>query len=448
MSQPTTHLTLLLALALCAACDDATPTDAGAVGSDAGGRLDAGAAPDAGDAPGEDAGPPVDPGRFAMDDLGYVGAFRVSSDEHGDSNTNYAVGTLGYHAGHHSLFIAGHAQHNAIAEFAIPDALGTGDVVADLPLVEAPLQGFHRLLGRSANGNPDEMDRVTGLYVTDGHLLVQANRWYDAAGSATDTTLLVVDAELGGTVIGYFELDGRARSAGFISPIPSEWQERLGGPALAGWASNYSIISRYSVGPSLFAFDPSDITGRAGDPSADGPITARAWMEYPHGGGVFLAPDALEQQCDITDDVTSCEDGAAASPVWNFLSKAMYGFIVPGTRTYAVFGSTGGTETGIGYKIRQDDDSLCGGYCAYGADDYTNYYWLFDLDEVLAAEAPSDPQPYDYGPWEVPFDDGGGHPILGGAWDPDGRVLYLSLGGAGQVGDYDRPPVIVAYRLE
>lgn len=436
-------LTLTLTL-LVSACDDdgSGPADAD-TSTDAGTEVPG----DAGDTP-VDAGAPADPGLFTMDQLSYAGAFRVSSDEHGESNSNYAVGTLGFHPGRRSLYLAGHAQHNAIAEFAIPDTLGMGDVVDELPIVETPLQDFRNVLGASSNGNPDGMDRVTGLYVSQGHLIVQANRWYDAAGTAQDTTLLVVDGDLGGTVVGYFELDGAARSAGFISPIPSEWQDRLGGPALAGWASNYSIIGRYSVGPTLWAFDPADITAQASDANAEGMVAARAWMDFPHGGGAFIAEDALEQQCDITDDVTSCEDGAAASPVWNFLSQAMYGFIVPGTRTYAVLGSTGGTTSGIGYKIRQDNDNLCGGYCAYGSDDYSNYYWLFDLDELLAAESLSDPRPYDYGAWQVPFDDAGSHRIVGGAYDPEEGVLYLSLDNAGQVGTYDRPPLIVAYRVE
>lgn len=428
----------LLVLALALACDEGggTPADAGPVV-----RSDAAPASDAA-APVPDAGGPA-PGLFAIDDLSYVGAFRVSSREHGDSNSNYAVGTLAYHAGRHSLYLAGHAHHNAIAEFAIPETLGTGDAVEELPLVEEPLQPFRSVLGAAPEGNPDGMNKITGLYVSDGHLIVQANRWYDATGGARDTTLLVVDGELDGPVIGYFELEGAARSAGYIAPIPEEWQERLGAPALAGWASNYSIISRYSVGPSLYAFDPALITRQADDPGANGAIAARAWMDYPHRGGEYLAPDALELQCHIADDVTSCEPDAAASPLWNFLSKAMFGFIVPGTRTYAVFGSNGGTETGVGYKIRQDDDNLCGGYCAYSATDRANYYWLFDLDEVLSAEAPSDPQPYDYGPWSVSFDQGGRHRIIGGTWDPAGRTLYLALGGAG----HNRSPLIVAYRL-
>ncbi|MFK7985033.1 MAG: hypothetical protein AB8I08_03305 [Sandaracinaceae bacterium] len=432
------------------ACDTAgAPSDAEPVSDAAGPDAGTRGGTDAGEA---DAGPtdagPLPTGLFAMEDLEYAGAFRLSSADFGDSNTNYAVGTLGHNPDRNSLFIAGHAQHNAIAEFAIPETLGTGTVVADLPVVEAPLQEFHNVLGDSANGNPDSMDRVTGLYWSDGHLIVQTNRWYDAAASATDTTLLVVDGELDGTVIGYFELAGRARAAGFVSPIPEAWQAALGGPALAGWASNYSIIGRYSVGPTLFAFDPADLTAEAGNPAAEGSIETTAHLDYAYSEGVYLAEDALEQQCSIEDDVTSCEEGAAASSLWNFLSKAMYGFIVPGTRTYAVFGSSGGMTTGIGYKIRQDNDNLCGGYCAYGADDYANYYWLYDLDDVLDGETLSAPQPYAYGVWDVPFDDGGAHRIIGGTWDAGSSTLYLSLANAGQVGDYDRPPVIVAYRIE
>ena len=53
--------------------------------------------------------------------------------------------------------------------------------------------------------------RFVRLYFVDGHLLVNANRWYDAAGSASDTTVVIRDGTLGGTVEGYFELEGAAR---------------------------------------------------------------------------------------------------------------------------------------------------------------------------------------------------------------------------------------------
>ena len=136
----------------------------------------------------------------------------------------------------------------------------------------------------------------------------------------------------------------------------------------------------------------------------------------------------------------------SASPVWSFLSNGVYGFIAPGTRTFVVVGSSGGIDSGIGYKITQDDGRLCGGYCSYAAADNYSYYWLFDLDEILAAGSPSEPRPYAYGRWDVPFGSPG-RVVIGGAFDPAGRVLYVALSNAGQVGTYDRPPLILTFRV-
>jgi hypothetical protein len=430
------HLpSLLLAALVLPGCGDSGGTgddsgiDDGGTSEDATATDDAVTTDDA-DAPEETV---VDPELLAIEDLEYLGAFRVSSEDFGVSNSNYAVGTLGFNPENDSLFLAGHAQHNAIAEFAIP-TLGTATDVASLPLVETPLQPFTAVLDASPHGNPDALDRVTGLFCSDGSLLVNAELWYDAAGTARDTTLVVRDADaLGGTVDGYFELDGAAHAGGYMAEIPEEWRTALGGTHLVGWASNYSIVSRYSVGPSLFVFDPQDLVGSSA--GAEGPIATRAWMDFPHAGEHYLGTDAL----------TTVEGSAPA--LWNFLSRAVYGLIVPGTRTFAAFGSSGGVDSGIGYKIIQDDGTECGGYCAYHADDYYNYYWFFDLDEILGASASYEPRPYAFGRWSVPFDDGGEHRIIGGTFDDAARVLYLSLDAAGQVGDYDRPPVIVAFRV-
>jgi hypothetical protein len=329
--------------------------------------------------------------------------------------------------------VAGHAHHNAIAEFSIPTPSLAEEVTA-LPLVETPLQPFVEVLEAGPNGNPDGIDRITGLFWVEGSLLVNAERWYDAGGTARDTTLLVRDADqLTGAVDGYFELGGAAMAGGYMGPVPEAWRAALGGTHLVGWASNYSIISRYSVGPSLYVFDPADILSTS--PGAQGPIATAARMVFPHEGARYLGADAL----------TTVEGSAPA--LWNFLSRAVYAFIVPGTRTFAAFGSSAGVDSGIGYKIIQDNNNECGGYCAYAADDQYNYYWLFDLDTILAASAPHEPRPYAYGRFSVPFDDGGRHGIIGGTFDEAGGVLYLALENAGQVGTYDRPPLIVAFSV-
>lgn len=101
-----------------------------------------------------------------------------------------------------------------------------------------------------------------------------------------------------------------------------------------------------------------------------------------------------------------------------------------------------GVESGIGYKITQDDGNVCGGYCAYAADDESNAYWLFDVNDILAAHDVHLPRPYASGSWSLPFDEDGQHPIIGGTFDSATSTLYLALGDAGQVGTYDRPPLL------
>jgi len=372
-------------------------------------------------------------GLATIEDFTYLGAFRLSSDDFGASSTNYAIGTLAYNPQHHSLYIAGHDYDRAVAEFAVPEP-GLADSVDALPVVETPLQVFSNILDASPNGNPEGIDRITGLVWVDGRLLVNAETWYDAEGDNSDTTLVVRDADdLAGSIDGYFELDGAARAAGYMAAVPDDWQARLGGAYLTGWSSVYSIVSRYSVGPALWIFDPADILDAPA--GAQGPVDASAWMDFSYAAGHYLDPDALD-----------AHEGDA-SALWNFLSKGVYGFIVPGTRTFAVFGSSGGVDSGIGYKITQDDGNLCGGYCSYSAADNYNYYWFFDLDEILSADEVYSPRPYAYDRWAVPFDDDGAHRIIGATFDPDQLRLYLALAGAGQVGDYDYTPLIVVFGL-
>jgi hypothetical protein len=369
-----------------------------------------------------------------IDDFTYLGAFRVASDDFGVSNTNYAIGTLAYNPDRDSIFIAGHDHHRAIAEFSIPNLVISDDLQA-LEIVESPLQEFVYLLESSPNGNPEGLNRITGLLYMDGQLIINVENWYDAGGANRDTTLIVRTANNLSTseVNGYFELEGAAQAAGYMVQIPEQWRESFGGSYLTGWSSVYSIISRYSVGPSLFVFDPTVMLNVSY--GSQGPVATTEYMNFAYGGGHYLAPDALQTQ------------EGSASALWNFLSNAVYGFIIPDTRTFAVFGSSGGVHSGIGYKITQDNGNLCGGYCAYNADDYYNYYWLFDIQEIVDAVEPYDIQPYAYGAWSVPFDDNGVHRIIGGTFDDGNGILYLSLSGAGQVGAYDRPPLIVAYRI-
>lgn len=372
-------------------------------------------------------------GLMDISQLQYKGAFRLNNQDFGDSNVNYAIGTLAYNPDRQSIYIAGHSHHNAIAEFSVPE-LGQDDEVTELPIVNEPLSNFRAVL---AAGNPSRAtNKITGMMVRNNQLIINSEIWYDGSGSNDLTTLVVRDLNNFETseIDGYFKMEGRALAAGYISAIPRDWESELGVGAVTGWSYNYSINSRYSIGPSLFTFDANALTSENMDNGST--IATEAKMAFPFRDGRYIDPGALG----------NVEGGA--SPMFNQLSKAMYGFIVPKTRTFAVIGRSGGIESGIGYKIDQDNGSRCAGYCSRVAGDQYNYYWLFNMDDILNAENTWDPRPYAYGPIDIPFDKNGEHGIIGASYDIDSNQLFLALGGAGQVGRYDRPPLIVVYTIQ
>lgn len=61
---------------------------------------------------------------ISISDFEYRGAFRVPADTGSPvSNMQYAVGPIAYNPDNHSIFMVGHAHHQAVVEFAVPDGL-------------------------------------------------------------------------------------------------------------------------------------------------------------------------------------------------------------------------------------------------------------------------------------------------------------------------------------
>ena len=212
------------------------------------------------------------------DVISYSGSFRLSSDGFGASSVNYAVGTLAYNSDRHSLFIVGATRESAIAEFPIPDASLSEDL-SELPVVE-PIQDFVLFLDQLYT--TDGINRITGMYVHGDEIIVNAENWYGAGGQDRDTTFVIKDKSdlINSAVEGYFQMEGAARCAGYMGAIPEEWRASFGGSSLyTGWSSVYSIISRYSIGPSLWAFDEGAILNIM---EGGQEIPTRAFMNYPY----------------------------------------------------------------------------------------------------------------------------------------------------------------------
>lgn len=366
-------------------------------------------------------------------DWAVLGAFRVSADSFGASSMNYAQGVLAWHPQRRSLYMIGHVHDQAVAEWPVPADLGGGPVHG-LPMVSAPLQGFVPLLNRVPN--PQGLDRITGLgLIPDGPawaLMVQAMQYYDAGGGVTQTTAMLRQPDQLATslVQGYYSAHGAARAAGWVSEVPSSWQSELGYSHLMGHSSGEPIISRFSVGPSAYLFNPAALASG----TSVGAVGTQAVLS-------FSLEDPLHADLD---------NNSGGNLLWTHLSRAVFGFIVPGTRTYLTVGHSGGHGSGVCYKcVPQGATEACGGFCARHVDDASLYYWLWDVDDLLAVKrgemTPSAPRPYAYGPLVLPF---AGRQLGGGAYDPATRRLYLSLlGGDRSQGEYAYPPLLVVLQM-
>ena len=371
--------------------------------------------------------------RLTIDDLQYEGAFRLSAQDHGASSLNYNTGPIAFHAANQSLFIAGHNHHNALAEFPIVELRG-GTQLNQLAMSEAPTQDFSRVLERVAE-NPQGLDKIGGLYVYDTgtgpELLVNAYEYYDAPADNTHTSFVVRNANALSTspVDGFFSLVGAAHASGWFSEIPAPWQAALGGTHLTGASSGPPINARFTQGPSAFVFDPSAFHAPTPGVIPTTPLLDFS-LEFP------LHEDHNNE--------------TLANDLWTNLSQAVYGMIVPGTRTYLTVGHSGGHRTGVCYKCTPDDGVECPGYCAPDTSDYDHYYWLWDVEEMIAVRngerAAHSLRPYEYGALHVPFET---RQLGGGTYARESGLLYLTVQRADlEQGPYFNPPVVVAYSFD
>ena len=368
--------------------------------------------------------------------LTYEGAFRLSSSKFGESSMNYSQGPIEYNKINHSLFIVGHTQHQAIAEFKVPP-LVKSSVVSELNMAGPPIQNFTTILDRMSGGNPDQLGVIGGLEVVEGpngvELLINAYEYYDANASVTRSIIAIRDADdlANSEVDGAFILSGVAgHTAGWISEIPSEWQSDLGNTHITGNSSGIPIIARASVGPSAFSFNPRDIVGNGSVPT---PVPTQKLLDF-----------SLENP--LHEDL---RNSSLENDLWTHLSRSVYGFIPTGTSTYVTIGYSGGHFSGICYKCTQSSGRLCPGYCAPDSDDYYAYYWLWDIADLIAVKDgtldPHKVRPYDYGIFDVPFPT---DKIGGGSYDPESGLLYLTLQRADkEQGEFRNPPVVAVYKI-
>ncbi len=363
----------------------------------------------------------------------YSGAFRLPVSTFGASRLGFLNGTMAINSQKNSFFVIGHDHHQAIAEFSIPEVVNS-QTLSDLKMASAPIQNFEPIFSRVPS-NPDNIDKITGLELVSGQLIVHGTQYYDGDANNTDTTLIIRDPDnLDSTAIdGFFKMDVSAHAAGWMSEIPPEWQSAFSGEYITGFASNYAINSRNSIGPTAFLFNPDTLIN-----NADIEITTTTMLDF-------------SSENRLHDDSFNT---ALTNDLWTEISKAKYGFIVPGTSTYVTIGSSGGHASGIDYKITQSNGHLCGGPCSIDYKDNYNYIWFWDANDLIKVKngllQPHNVKPYSYGKFDTPFQStpNGYSLIVGADYDKQSGRLYILLEGADREQNiYEAAPVMLVYNI-
>ena len=368
---------------------------------------------------------------FSIEQLEYQGAFRLPANQLGESSANWANGTIAYNHRNHSIFFAGHNQHQAIAEFKIPE-IKIAREITELNTA-FPIQSFVRIFNR-VKSNPDGQDYITGLHFDYGRLIINTMKYYDAAAKAKNTTLVINDANNLKNVhnLEFYQLEFGARASGWISPIPREWQKTLNADFIVGNGNGRPINSRLSIGPSALGVNLRNII------NADLNDSKIETTPYQ----LFSLKNPLVE--DISNSNLN-------NKILTELSRPAYGFIVPGTSTYMLVGRSSGHKSGIGYKLERKD-STCPGFCPNDPDDEYNYYWLFDVREwieVLSGRLNYyEVKPYSYGVLKLPYNDEKFNAVSGATYDNHSNCLYITLDRAdNKAGRYNNPPIILAFHL-
>ena len=407
--------------------------------------------------------------RAALDDFIYMGSFLAPFGQYGPGKLAYNPAGNG---GAGSLFLAdGGSDSFAIGEIAIPalvnasgrDGLATLNTAA---VLQQPADIYGRIPLKGASWPAGSVNRfddgnyavIGGLYCEGSKLYFNAYTYYDGEGNETVTTGIIENpANLAASSVrGMFRAQGAAHASGWMTAIPAAWQPRLAGTHLMGHDNQITIVSRASAGPSLFAFTLAAFAGAQNGAA----IQTRAWLDYSLEHSIW------------GDDMANVSGN---NKTWTLKTESGVGFIVPGTRTYALLGTAGGFNRNpanpwhgtpepafqppiAGTIVYKRDDSLgfnSGGPAVWDAQDRHYMYAFFDLEELMAAANPYAAHPYANGVFPAPFARYGNYTvpgqwpdaIAGGTFDAVHNLLYVTLAAAANDSDplYPGNPVIAVY---
>lgn len=367
-------------------------------------------------------------------DFSYQGSFRLPRGSFGESKFGWGGSALAFNANDPStseddtLFMVGHIHDQMVAEVTVPAPVNSTDF-AEIPTASV-VQPFADVTDGLKWSELEGSVEVGGLLVNDGELLWTAYEFYDAdTDAAFSHGTSPLDLSNPNDARGMYRVGtiNPGFTAGYMTHVPSEWQEALGAPVLTGQSSGVlSIISRTSAGPALFGFDPDDL---GAEPA---PSTPLVYYQRPGDGNQELAGGMNTQ-----------------NPLYNF-NSSMGGVVFPeGSRSVVFFGGHATGELCYGSPTLCEDPIRGGkGWHDVGGN-YIYQAWAYDvLDLIDVKNGVKEPwQIEPYSTWEinfpVPHSDAR---ILGAAYDPHTNRVFVSQ----YKGDFNanRAPLIHVYEVQ
>jgi len=370
-------------------------------------------------------------------DLQYQGAFRLPQGTLPGATYgfDYANPGFAYNPARNSLFINNHTYEQKTAEVSIPQIVNSTSLnnLRTATLLQNPFDITEGHLGKIGAGGADTYHPIMGGLMVHGNKLIGTSyEYYDVSGFAQlshFTSGMTLSAT--GDFQGMYAVGNVHFTAGFLAPIPQEWQAGLGGTALSGHCCVSGIAST-SSGPTATVFNPDDL-------GVKNPVPQKMVLGYP------------------SDHPTLGTWGGNGSPNPPYnMGTSINGLVFPqGTRSILFFGTTGMGTPCYGCGGSTNPGAECANQWCYDPVDgskgthvypYSSYLWAYDANDFIAVKNgtknPWDITPYYHGAISLPFDTGANE-LNGAAYDPATQRIYV----AQKCADGNCLPVIHVFKV-
>jgi hypothetical protein len=350
---------------------------------------------------------------FTASSLEYLGAFRLPGDDRNGEGFSFGGKFITLDGG--DLLVS--SRTAKLARLSIPSPVKAA-TIHELPFA---VYKSDFIAPTAGNWSPDAS--MAGVLSIGGKTLTTQIIYYDA--NNTQRVGLFYEGQW--RAIGHPLQQGLA--AGYMAPVPHEWQAKLKGSVVFGQAE-VPIITRTSAGPALFAATPAAV--------AQIPATPLVYYDSAHQ---TLGP--WEGSSDVYGGTTAVTgvvlfDAAALFVGRNGMGPFCYG---EGTALKALH-----NQVIDGLRYCFDPTSSDKGQHAYP---YRYQVWAYDLNDFAdVAAGTRDPWSLTPTVWELPLPFATVARKLGSAaYDPVTRTLYVSQTEADQDG-YSYRALIHAFRVK